>query len=152
MVSFVDDIFLSEVCISEVFWPLFVSCVLLCVYELLQMLNLNTIHSRNSEMHLIFHFFLICAFYARHPKTFPVCLLTPNELMVDLPDDPSVTIAKMEASILDFLMFSSEIVASISSIVTDGSSGGSTIISVGGNSQDGNAFVGRAEKAQIKKK
>ena len=32
--------------------------------------------------------------------------------MVDPPDGPSVTMAEMEASILDFLMVSSEIVAS----------------------------------------
>ena len=46
------------------------------------------------------------------PKEFPSWLLPPNELMVDLPDYLSVTMAKMEASILDILMFSSEIVAS----------------------------------------
>ena len=35
-----------------------------------------------------------------------------NEVMVDLPDELLVTMAEMEASILDFLMFSSEIVPS----------------------------------------
>ena len=39
-------------------------------------------------------------------------MLPFNELMVDLPDDLLVTMAEMEASILDFLMVSSEIVAS----------------------------------------
>ena len=58
------------------------------------------------------NFFLICAFSARPPKAFPDWLLPSNELMVDPPDDPLVTIAEMEASILDFLMASSEIVAS----------------------------------------
>ena len=57
-------------------------------------------------------FFLICAFSARPPKELPAWLFPPNELMVDLPDDPLVTMAKMEASILDFLMVSSDIVAS----------------------------------------
>ena len=36
--------------------------VLLCVYGLVKMFNLNTIHIRHSAMHLIFHFFLVCAF------------------------------------------------------------------------------------------
>ena len=45
------------------------------------------------------------------PKVFPSWLLPPNKLMVDPPDDPLVTMDKMKASILDFLMFSSEIVA-----------------------------------------
>ena len=100
MVRFVNDIFLSEVWISEVFRPLFVSWVLLCVYGLVQMLNLNTIHSRNSATHLIFKFSLVCAFSARPPKAFPAWLLPSNELMVDPPDAPSVTMAEMESSIL----------------------------------------------------
>ena len=57
MVRFVDDIFLSEVGISEVFWPLFVSCVLLCVYGLLQLLKINIIHSRRSATQQMPHFF-----------------------------------------------------------------------------------------------
>ena len=77
MVHFVDDIFLSDVWISELFRPLFVSCVLLFPSKALE-----------------------------------AWLLPPNELMVDLTDDPSVIMAEMEAYILDFLMFSSEIVAS----------------------------------------
>ena len=112
MVRFVDDIFLSEVWISEVFRPLFVSCVLLCVYGLVQMINLKTIHSRRSATHQIPHSFLICTFSDLPPKDFPAWLLPPNELMVDLPDYLLVTMAKTEASILDFLMFSSKIVAS----------------------------------------
>ena len=63
-------------------------------------------------MHPIFHFFLVCAFSARPLKAMPAWLLPPNELIVDPPDDPLVTMAEMEASILDFLMVSSEIVAS----------------------------------------
>ena len=51
MVNFVDNIFLSEVWISEVLRPFFVWCVFLCVYELVQMFNLNTIHSRRSATH-----------------------------------------------------------------------------------------------------
>ena len=39
-------------------------------------------------------------------------MLPPNELMVDPPDDLLVTMAEIEASILDLLMVSSEIVAS----------------------------------------
>ena len=39
-------------------------------------------------------------------------MLPPNELMIDPPDDPLVTMAEIEASILDFFMVSSEIVAS----------------------------------------
>ena len=58
------------------------------------------------------HFFLICAFSARPPKAFPAWLLPLNELIFDPPDDLSVTIDEEEASILDFLMFSSEIAAS----------------------------------------
>ena len=112
MVSFVDDLFLSKVWISEVFRPLFILCVLLWVYGLVQMLNLNTIHSRHYATQLIFQFFLVCAFSARPPKAFPSCTLPPNELMVDPPDDPLVTMDEMEASILDFLVFSSDIVAS----------------------------------------
>ena len=112
MVSFVDDISLSKVWISEVFWTLFVLCVLLYVYRLLQMFNLNTIRSRRSTTHQMPQFFLICALSARPPKAFLAWLLLPNEIMVDFPDDPSVTMTKMEASILDFLMFSSKIVAS----------------------------------------
>ena len=113
MVRCVDDIFLSKVWISEVFRPLFVWCVLLCVYGLVQMFNLNTIHCRRSSTHPMLQFFLICAFSASPPKVFTSCLLPNNELMVDPPDDPSVTMAEMEVSIFDFLMFSSEIVASI---------------------------------------
>ena len=45
-----------------------------------------------------------------------------------------------------------KIEASISAIVTNRSSGGSTIRSLGGKIQAGNAFGGRAEKAHIKKK
>ena len=112
MVRFVYDIFLSKVWISKVFCPLFVSWVLLCVYGLVQLFNLNTIHSRRSATHQMPHFFLICSFSALPLKAFPAWLLPPNELIVDLPDDPSITMAEMEASILNFLMFSSEIVAS----------------------------------------
>ena len=112
IVSFVDDIFLSGVWISEVFWPLFVSCVLLCVYGLIQMFNLKTIHSRHSATHQIFHFFLICALSARSPKASPAWFFPPNEIMVDPPDDPLVTMAEIEASILNFLMVRSDIVAS----------------------------------------
>ena len=112
MVCFVDDIFLSGVWIYEVFRPLFFLCVMLCVYVLVQMFNLKTIHSRHSAMHLLFHFFLICAFSARPLNAFPDWLLPPNELMVDLPDEPLVTMAEMEASILDLLMFIFKIVAS----------------------------------------
>ena len=112
MVFFVDDIFLSKVWISEVFRSLFVSCVLLCVYGLVQMFHLNTIHSRRSATHQMPQFFVIFAFSAGPSKAFPAWLLTPNELMVDPPDDPSVTMAKMEAFILYFLMIGSEIVAS----------------------------------------
>ena len=99
MVRFVDDIFLSEVWISEVFLPLFVSCVLLGVYGLVQIFNLNTIHSRRSETHQMYHFFLICAFSVRPPKAFPAWLLPPNELIIDPLDDLSVTMAEMEAYI-----------------------------------------------------
>ena len=112
MLRFVNDIFFSEVWISEVFRPLFVSCVLLCVYGLVQMFNLNNIHSRHSTTHIIFSFFLVCDFSALPPKEFPSWLLSTNELMVDPPDDLSITMAKMEASILDFLMIISKIVAS----------------------------------------
>ena len=76
------------------------------------MFNLCTIHSRHSATHLIFHFFLVCAFSTRPPKAFPSFLLTPNELMVDPPDDLLVTMAETEASILDFLVVSSKIVVS----------------------------------------
>ena len=76
------------------------------------MFNLNTIHSRHSATHLIFHFFLVYAFSARPLKAFSAWMFPPNELMVDPPDDPLVTMAEMEASILDLLMVSSEIVAS----------------------------------------
>ena len=76
------------------------------------MSNLNTIRIRVSAMHQMPHFFLICAFYARPPKAFTACMLPHNELMADPPGDPFVTMAEMEAYILDFLMFSSEIVAS----------------------------------------
>ena len=44
----------------------------------------------------------------------------------------------------------SKIEASILAIVTNGSSGGSAISSLGGNSQAGNDFGGRVEKAQTK--
>ena len=94
------------------FRSLFVLCVLLCVYGLVQTFNLNTFHSRRSATHKMPHFFLICAFSSLPPKSLPDWLLPPNELMVDLPDDPLVTMAAMEASILGFLMFSSQIVAS----------------------------------------
>ena len=112
MVRFVDELFLSEVWISEVLRPLFVSCVFLCVHGLVQMFNLNTIHSRRSATHKIPHLFLICAFSALPPKALPSWQFPPNKLMVDLPDDPSVTMAKIEGSIMDFLMFISEIVPS----------------------------------------
>ena len=56
MVRFVDDIFLSRFWISEVFRTLFFSCVLLCVHRLVQMFNLNTIHSRRSATHQMRHF------------------------------------------------------------------------------------------------
>ena len=72
------------------------------------MFNLNNIHSRRFAT----HFFLICDFSEQPLKAFPAWLLSPNELMVDLPGDPSVTMAEMEASILDFLIFIFEIVAS----------------------------------------
>ena len=94
------------------FRPLFVPCVLLCAYGLVKMFNLNTIHSRHSATHLIFHFFLVFSLSARPPKAFPAWLFPPNEIMVDLPDDPLVNMAEMKASILDFLMVRSEIVAS----------------------------------------
>ena len=96
---------------SEVFRPLSASCVLLCVYILVHMFNLNTIHSRSSATHQMPQFFLICASSARPPMALPAWLLPPNELMADPPDYLSVTMAKMEASILDFLMIISEIVA-----------------------------------------
>ena len=112
MVLFINDIFLSEVLISEVLQHLFVSCVLLCVYGLVQMFNLNTIHSKHSTTHLIFNFSLVCALYARPPKAFPAWMLPPNELMVDPPVDLLVTMDEMEASILDLLIVSFKIVAS----------------------------------------
>ena len=112
MVRFVGDIFLSGVLISEVFGSLFVLYVLLCVYGLVLMLNLNTIHSRRSVMHQMLYLFLSCVFSVHPLKAFPAWMLPPNELMVDPPDYPSVTMAKMEASILDLLMVSSKIVAS----------------------------------------
>ena len=46
----------------------------------------------------------------------------------------------------------SKIEASILAIVNNGSSGRSTISSLGGNSQAGNALRVRVEKAKIKKK
>ena len=104
--------FLYAVWISEVFRTLFVLCVLLCAYGLVQMFNLNTIHIRHSVTHLIFHFLLVCAFSVRPPKAFPSWLLPPNDLMVDPPDDLLVTMVEMEASILDFLMVNSAIVDS----------------------------------------
>ena len=112
MVRFVNGIFLSKVWISEVFRTLFVLCILLCVYGLVQMFNWNTIHSWHSVTHLISHFFLVYAFSARPPKAFPARMLPPNELMVDPPDDPLVTMAEMEAFILDLLMVNSKILAS----------------------------------------
>ena len=112
MVRFVDDVFLSKVWIYEVFRPLFVSCILLCVYGLVHMFILNTTHSRRSATHQMPQFFLICAFSVRPPKAFPTWMLPPNELMVDPPDDLSETMAEMEASILDFFAVSSKIVAS----------------------------------------
>ena len=63
-------------------------------------------------MHLRFHFFLACVFSERPLKAFPYVLFPPNEIRVDPPDDTSVTMAKMEGSILDFLMVISEILAS----------------------------------------
>ena len=58
----------------------------------------------------------------------------------------------LEATISELTINKFKIEASISAIVTNGSSGGSIIRSLGGNSQAGNAFGGRAEKAQTKKK
>ena len=58
----------------------------------------------------------------------------------------------IEATILELTIKKSKIEASILAIVTDRSSGGSTISSLGGNSKYGNAFGGCAEKAQTKKK
>ena len=112
MGRFVDDIFLSGVWISEVFRTLFFSCVLLCVYGLVHIFNLNTTHSRHSVTHLIFHFFLVCAFSAHPSKAFPAWLLLPNDIMVEPPDYPLLTMVEMEASILDFFMVGSKIVAS----------------------------------------
>ena len=57
-------------------------------------------------------FLNMCIISTPLPKELPAWLLPPNELMVDPHDDPSVTMAEMEAFVLDFLMFSSEIVAS----------------------------------------
>ena len=62
--------------------------------------------------HQMPHFFFIYAFFARPPKAFPAWLLPPNKITVDPPADLSVTMSEMEASILDFLMVISEIVAS----------------------------------------
>ena len=50
----------------------------------------------------------------------------------------------LEATILELNIKKSKIEASILAIFTDGSSGGSTISSLEGNSQSGNAFGGRA--------
>ena len=58
----------------------------------------------------------------------------------------------LEATILELNIKKSKLEASILAIFTDGSSGGSTISSLGGNSQAGIAFRGREEKAQIKKR
>ena len=58
----------------------------------------------------------------------------------------------LEATILDLNIKKSKIEASILAIVTDRSSGGSTISSPGGNRKTWNAFGGCADKAQIKKK
>ena len=112
MVRFVNGIFLSKVWVSEVFRPFFVLCVLLRVYGLVHMFSLNTIHSRHSAMHLIFHFFLVCAFSALPPKAFPDWLLPPNEIILNPPDDSLVTMAEMENSIFYFLMVRSKILAS----------------------------------------
>ena len=57
----------------------------------------------------------------------------------------------LEATILELTIKKSKIEASISAIVTNGSSEGSTISSFGGNSQAGNALGGHADKAQTKK-
>ena len=82
------------------------------VYGLVQIFNLNTIHSRRYATHQMPHFFLICAFSAQPPKAFLAWMLPPKEIMLDPPDDPLVTMDEMEASILDLLMVSSEIVTS----------------------------------------
>ena len=58
----------------------------------------------------------------------------------------------LEATISELNIKRFKIEASILAIVTDGSSGVSTISSLGGNRQAGNAFGGSAEKSQIKKK
>ena len=58
----------------------------------------------------------------------------------------------LEAPILELNIKKSKIEASILAIVTDGLSGRSTIISLGGNSQAGNTFGRREDKAQIKEK
>ena len=76
MVRFVDDIFLSQVLISEVFRTLFVLCVLLYVYLLIQVFILNTIHSRHSTTQQISHFYYsVPSQYAPwshyHPGCFP---------------------------------------------------------------------------------
>ena len=57
----------------------------------------------------------------------------------------------LEATILELTVKKSKIEAFISARATNGSLGGSNISSLGGNSQVGNAFWGRAEKAQTKK-
>ena len=57
----------------------------------------------------------------------------------------------LEATISELTTKKSKIEVSILAIVTDGSSGWSTISSLRGNSQAGNALEGRAEKAQTKK-
>ena len=73
------------------------------------------------------------------------------------PDEKKLNKKKREKSALEATIFElnikkSKIEASILDIVTNGSSGRSTISSLGGNSQAANAFGGRTEKAQIKKK
>ena len=58
----------------------------------------------------------------------------------------------LEATISELTIKKSKMEASISAIVNEGSSGGYAISSLGGNRNVGNAFGGRAEKAQINKK
>ena len=59
--------------------------------------------------------------------------------------------SELEATISELTIKKSKIEASILAIVTDRSSRRSTISSLGGNIQAGNAFGGRADKAHIKK-
>ena len=76
------------------------------------MYNINTIHIRNSATHLTFHFFYSVPSLHASQKASPAWLFTFNELMVDPSDDPLVTMDEMEASILNLLVVSSEIVPS----------------------------------------